>query len=60
MIAVADARNANFVEDLSRIERLLTGTGAGAPAAAPPARPAAVEVTGGRDVVDPWGFGSRK
>ncbi len=53
MIAAADARNAQIVEELARIERLLAGQ-----------RLRGGEDTGPKptagDVVDPWGFGSRK
>ena len=54
MIAATDARNAQIVEELARIERLLGS----APRAAPvESRSQAAQ---GGDVVDPWGFGSRK
>jgi septal ring factor EnvC (AmiA/AmiB activator) len=56
MIAAADARNALIVEELARIERALTG---GAAAPVPSSRPPVHEAAG-RDVLDPWGLGSRK
>jgi hypothetical protein len=58
MIAAVDARNAQLAESIARIERLLLGRRP-IPASAPAPtddRPRAV--TG--DLVDPWGFGSRK
>jgi uncharacterized membrane protein YccC len=62
LFAAADARNALVLEQLARIERLLSG-GPGGPGA--PALPAANTVPRrpplpGADVRDPWGFESRK
>jgi septal ring factor EnvC (AmiA/AmiB activator) len=56
MLAAADARNAQIVDELARIERLLGNSGGprihgGETAGSKP---------GVGDVVDPWGFGSRK
>jgi hypothetical protein len=56
MLTAAEARNAQIVDELSRIERLLGSS----------PRAHGGEVTAGKpgmgvgDVVDPWGFGSRK
>ena len=52
MIAASDARNAQILEELARIERLLGQREAAR--GEPPAR----AIT--QDIVDPWGFGSRK
>jgi hypothetical protein len=63
LFAAADARNALVLEQLARIERLLSG-GAGAPGL-----PAAGVAPGSRqrgpqpppaEILDPWNFGSRK
>jgi septal ring factor EnvC (AmiA/AmiB activator) len=52
VLAASDARNAQIVEELAHIARLLGGK---APPSDTPSKPAAAA-----DVVDPWGFGSRK
>lgn len=54
MIAVDDARNAQIIETLARIERLLGAPPKPSPEPKPRPSPSPV------DVVDPWGFGSRK
>ncbi len=51
IIAATDARNAQILEELARIERLLGNREAGS-------RQAPRATT--NDVIDPWGFGSRK
>jgi hypothetical protein len=53
VIASSDARNAQIVEELARIARVLASNQKQPDATPPKAPPAA-------DVVDPWGFGSRK
>lgn len=58
MLAAADARNAAILDTLLRMERLM-----GAPAASPktPGEAAPPGRLGPpADVIDPWGFGSRK
>jgi|HubBroStandDraft_2_1064218.scaffolds.fasta_scaffold414250_1 hypothetical protein len=61
LIAAVDARNAQLAESLARIERLLLGRGApraeGSRREDDVARKAR-DLSG--DLVDPWGFGSRK
>jgi hypothetical protein len=52
LIAAFDARNAQILEELARIERVLGNRSHGD---APRDRPSSMG-----DVVDPWGFGSRK
>lgn len=52
-LAAMDARNALILEQLGRIERSLA-----APRSEPPR--AAPRASASSDVVDPWGFGSRK
>jgi chromosome segregation ATPase len=57
LLAAIEARNARVLEELARIERALAN--AHNEAAAAPGNKAAARPTTG-DVVDPWGFGSRK
>lgn len=58
MLAASEAKNAVIVEQLGRIERLLGAQAGGrAHPAAEPRLPASQQ---GNDVVDPWGFSSRK
>jgi len=52
LLLTLDARNAQMVEELARIERLLGKRDP--PLREPPAR------ASNNDVIDPWGFGSRK
>jgi hypothetical protein len=54
MLLTFDARNTQILEELARIERLLANR---PPRADPPPRE---RPTPGGDVIDPWGFGSRK
>jgi hypothetical protein len=54
LIAANDARNAQIADELARIERLLGNGGRARGGDDAPRRPTA------GDVVDPWGFGSRK
>ncbi len=55
VIAALDTRNAQILEELARIERLLGGR-QGARGEAP----SRGERSTAGDVIDPWGFGSRK
>lgn len=57
LLAAVDARNTQLLERINHLEQLIQSRTAEA-VARPHARP---ETTGvGTDVVDPWGFGSRK
>jgi DNA repair exonuclease SbcCD ATPase subunit len=55
MIAAVDARNAQLAEAVARIERILSRSH---PEAEPPRKPPPQAAPA--DLVDPWGFGSRK
>jgi hypothetical protein len=52
VLAASDAHNAQIAEELARIAKIL--------GAKPPADAGTPRTPAGIDVVDPWGFGSRK